>query len=78
VSHLQSTTNGWRIIFWIAALMYTICSLPYILCFKAQIQPWNNAEKADAKSAAVLPMSNVVSSDTEDRDIDVLTKSKLG
>jgi hypothetical protein len=56
--------------------MYTICSLPYIICFKAQIQPWNNAEKCEAKSAPMLIMSNVVSSDTEDGDVDVLTKSK--
>lgn len=72
----DSTTNGWRVIFWIAALMYTLCSLPYIICFKAQIQPWNNAQKVEAKSAPVLSMSNVASSDAEDGDIDVLTKSK--
>lgn len=56
--------------------MYTLCSLPYIICFKAQIQPWNNAQKAEAKSDPVLTMLNVVSSDVEDGDVDVLTNSK--
>ncbi|PNF31733.1 Sialin [Cryptotermes secundus] len=74
----DSTTNGWRVIFWIAALMYTLCSLPYIICFKAQIQPWNNAEKAEVKSAPALIMSNVASSDAEDGEIDMMTKSKQG
>jgi hypothetical protein len=78
LSYLQSTTNGWRVIFWIAALMYTVCSLPYIICFKAQIQPWNNAEKAEAKPAPVLFISNVVSSDAEDGEVDMLTKSQRG
>ncbi|XP_021924654.1 putative inorganic phosphate cotransporter isoform X2 [Zootermopsis nevadensis] len=74
----DSTTNGWRGIFWIAALMYTLCSLPYIICFNAQIQPWNNAQKEEVKTTAVLVMSNVVTSDAEDSYVDALTKSKQG
>jgi hypothetical protein len=78
MSLLQSTTNGWRVIFWIAALMYTLCSLPYMISFKAQIQPWNNAQKDEVKTTAVLVMSHVASSDAEDGDADALTKSKRG
>jgi hypothetical protein len=58
--------------------MYTLCSLPYIICFKAEIQTWNNAQKAEAKSAPALSLSNVASSDAEDGEVDVLTKSKRG
>jgi hypothetical protein len=58
--------------------MYTLCSLPYIICFKAQIQPWNNAQIVEAKSTPVLIMSNVALSDAEDGDINALAKSKRG
>jgi hypothetical protein len=78
MSHFQSTTNGWQVIFWIAALMYILCSLPYMISFKAQIQPWNNVEKDIASAAPVLVMSSVVSSDTEDGDVNALKKSKQG
>jgi hypothetical protein len=76
MSLLQSTTNGWRVIFWIAALMYIMCSLPYMISFEAQIQPWNNAQTEEMKTTTVLVMSSVASSDAEDGDVDALTKSK--
>lgn len=76
MSLLQSTTDGWRVIFWIAALMYTLCSLPYMISFTAQIQPWNNAQKEEENTTAELVMPNVASSGAEDGDGDALTKSK--
>ncbi|XP_069697780.1 sialin-like isoform X2 [Periplaneta americana] len=74
----DNTTDGWSIIFWISATMYTVCSLPYIICFKAEVQPWNDVDE-DTKTAPVLVMSNVVSSEAEDGDVTQgLTKAEQG
>lgn len=74
MSYFQNTTSGWQVIFWLAALMYILCSLPYMISFKAQVQPWNSAEKGVTSAAPVLVMSNVVSSDAEDGDVTALNK----
>lgn len=58
--------------------MYILCSLPYIISFKAKIQPWNNAQKDIASAAPLLVMPNAVLPDTEDRDIHAPNKSKEG
>ncbi|KAJ9596880.1 hypothetical protein L9F63_012136 [Diploptera punctata] len=74
----DSTTEGWKVIFWISAAMYAICSLPYMICATAQVQPWNNPDEKTAKSVPVLMLSNVASSDVEDSDTEeALNKNKL-
>jgi len=37
--------------------------------FTAQIQPWNNEQRDEFKTAPMLVLSNVASSDAEDEDI---------
>lgn len=58
--------------------MYVLCSLPYIIIFKAEIQPWNNAQKDNASAAPLLVMPNAVLPDTEDGNIHAPNKSKDG
>nr|CAD7267366.1 unnamed protein product [Timema shepardi] len=37
----MGAAQGWRVIFLIAAFMYFLCSIPYLVFATARIQPWN-------------------------------------
>ncbi|XP_046383296.1 sialin-like [Ischnura elegans] len=39
--YTQGSPDGWHSIFWIAAAIYIITSLPYLLFATAKVQPWN-------------------------------------
>nr|CAD7459096.1 unnamed protein product [Timema tahoe] len=42
----KGAAQGWRVIFLIAASMYFLCSLPYLVFATARIQPWNGVVAA--------------------------------
>jgi hypothetical protein len=58
--------------------MYVLCSLPYLVSFTAEIQPWNNVKKDTASASPLLVMSSAVLPDTEDGDVNAPNKSKEG
>ena len=58
--------------------MYILCSLPYLISFKAEIQPWNNVKKDTVSASPFLVMSSAVLPDTEDEDVNAPNKSKQG
>jgi len=58
--------------------MYILCSLPYLISFKAEIQPWNNVKKDTASTSPLLVMSSALLPDTEDGDVNAPNKSKEG
>ncbi|CAG2063624.1 unnamed protein product [Timema podura] len=42
----KGAAQGWRVIFLIAAFMYFLCSLPYLVFATARIEPWNGVAVA--------------------------------
>lgn len=74
----DNTTSGWQVIFWLAALMYILCSLPYLICFTAEIQPWNNVKRDTASTSPLLVMSNAGLPGSEDGNVNAPNKSKEG
>jgi hypothetical protein len=58
--------------------MYILCSLPYLISFKAEIQPWNNVKKDTASAPPLLVMSSAVLPEGEDGNVNALNKSIEG
>ncbi|KAK7866872.1 hypothetical protein R5R35_006036 [Gryllus longicercus] len=48
--------SGWPVIFCIAAAMYLLSCLPYVLFVTAKVQPWNNVQSTSNEKHAELPM----------------------
>jgi hypothetical protein len=58
--------------------MYVLCSLPYLISFKAEIQPWNNVKKDTASASPLLVMSSAVLPEAEDGNVNASNNTKEG
>jgi hypothetical protein len=58
--------------------MYVLCSLPYLISFKAEIQPWNNIKKDIASTSPLLVMSPAVLPEAEDGNVNAPDNNKEG
>jgi hypothetical protein len=58
--------------------MYVLCSLPYLISFKAEIQPWNNVKKDTASAFPLLVVSNAVLPEAEDGNVNAPNNTKEG
>jgi hypothetical protein len=56
--------------------MYILCSLPYLICFTAEIQPWNNVKKDTVSASPLLVISSTA--EAEDGNVNAPNKSKEG
>lgn len=48
----QTNVTQWRTVFFVAAFVYFIGNLLFVLFSKAEMQPWNDAQKLHGKNAA--------------------------
>lgn len=38
---------GWRYVFWVAAAMYVVGAVPYLIFYRGQVEPWNSGPEKD-------------------------------
>lgn len=50
-SFQEAPQVGWRYVFWVSAAMYVLGAVPFLLFYRAQVEPWNDEDKTGKRPA---------------------------
>lgn len=50
--------EGWKYVFWVAAVMYVVGAVPYLLFYRGQVEPWNDDGAKDSKDMPLKERNN--------------------